>query len=126
MQSPQHIKSRLKSVKNIGQITKAMEVVSATKMRRAQEVALASRPYAFRALELLGTLGKLKAQTTNVKIEIPLAEKRKVKKTLLVVVTSDKGLAGAFNTQVFRQVEQFLANLAVEPLSEEVLVVPVG
>lgn len=123
MESPQHIKSRLKSVKNIGQITKAMEVVSATKMRRAQEVALASRPYAYRALELLETLGKLKAQMTNVKIEIPLAEKREVKKTLLVVVTSDKGLAGAFNTQVFRQVEQFLAQ---EGSFSEIHVVPVG
>ena len=56
MESPQHIKSRLKSVKNIGQITKAMEVVSATKMRKAQEVALHSRAYAFKALELLETL----------------------------------------------------------------------
>mgnify|MGYP001602519679 CR=1 FL=1 len=126
MESPQRIKSRLKSVKNIGQITKAMEVVSATKMRKAQEVALASRSYAYRALELLETLAKIKDQISKIKIEIPLAEKREIKKTLLVVVTSDKGLAGAFNTQVFRQVEQFLANLAVQPLSEEVLVVPVG
>ncbi|MEK7583537.1 MAG: ATP synthase F1 subunit gamma [Patescibacteria group bacterium] len=116
MESPQHIKSRLKSVKNIGQITKAMEVVSATKMRKAQEVALRSRPYAFKALELLETVG-------NVQVEIPLAEHREIKKTLLVVVTSDKGLAGAFNTQVFRQVEQFLAQ---EGNASEIHVVPVG
>ena len=123
MESPQHIKSRLKSVKNIGQITKAMEVVSATKMRRAQEVALASRAYAYRALELLETLAKIKDQISKIKIEIPLAEKREIKKTLLVVVTSDKGLAGAFNTQVFRQVEQFLAQ---EGGASEIHVVPVG
>src|SRR3989344_8419607 len=123
MESPQHIKSRLKSVKNIGQITKAMEVVSATKMRRAQEVALASRSYAYRALELLETLAKIKDQISKIKIEIPLAEKREIKKTLLVVVTSDKGLAGAFNTQVFRKVEQFLSH---EGSASEIHVVPVG
>jgi|SRR3989344_3554920 len=128
MESPQHIKSRLKSVKNIGQITKAMEVVSATKMRRAQEVALRSRPYAFRALELLETLAAsfVQSQVDEVKktaLQMPLAEKREIKKTLLVVVTSDKGLAGAFNTQVFRQVEQFLAQ---EGGASEIHVVPVG
>lgn len=128
MESPQHIKSRLKSVKNIGQITKAMEVVSATKMRKAQEVALRSRPYAFKALELLEMLARV-TQNDELRmknVELPLAEKREIKKTLLVVVTSDKGLAGAFNTQVFRQVEQFLTNLGVQQLSEEILVVPVG
>ena len=125
MESPQHIKSRLKSVKNIGQITKAMEVVSATKMRKAQEVALRSRPYAFKALELLETLARV-TQNDELRmknVELPLAEKREIKKTLLVVVTSDKGLAGAFNTQVFRQVEQFLAQ---EGAASEIHVVPVG
>src|SRR3989339_563204 len=56
MESPQNIKKRLKSVNNIGQITKAMELVSATKMRKSQEIALASRPYAFAGLELLANL----------------------------------------------------------------------
>ena len=59
MESPQYIKNRLKSVKNIGQITKAMEVVAATKMRKAQEVALKSRAYAYRALELLENNGQV-------------------------------------------------------------------
>ena len=137
MESPQHIKSRLKSVKNIGQITKAMEVVSATKMRRAQEVALRSRPYAFKALELLETLARV-TQNEELRmknVELPLAEKREIKKTLLVVVTSDKGLAGAFNTQVFRTVEQFLAGERTPPGlpqgedqegSRTIEVVPVG
>src|SRR3989344_2608810 len=135
MESPQHIKSRLKSVKNIGQITKAMEVVSATKMRKAQEVALRSRPYAFKALELLETLARV-TQNDELRmknVELPLAEKREIKKTLLVVVTSDKGLAGAFNTQVFRQVEQFLAGERTPPglpqgedQEGSIQVVPVG
>jgi F0F1-type ATP synthase gamma subunit len=62
-ESLQILKTRLKSVKNIGQITKAMELVSATKMRRSQEVALASRPYTLTALDLLATLTHLEGVT---------------------------------------------------------------
>ena len=110
MESLQYIKNRLKSVKNIGQITKAMEVVSATKMRKAQEVALHSRPYAFRALELLETIvANIKNQISNIKIEIPLTQSREVKNTLVVIVASDRGLAGAFNSQVIRATERLLA-----------------
>ena len=111
MEFPQNIKARLKSVKNIGQITKAMEVVSATKMRKAQEVALRSRPYAFKALELLETI--LKTQIPNSKFQIPLTQTREVKNTLIVVVASDRGLAGAFNSQVLRMVENFFKADAV-------------
>lgn len=111
MESPQHIKSRLKSVKNIGQITKAMEVVAATKMRKAQEVALRSRPYAYASLELLETiLANIKNQISKIKIEMPLTETREIKKTLIVVVASDRGLAGAFNSQVMRAVDRFFAS----------------
>lgn len=110
MESPQYIKNRLKSVKNIGQITKAMEVVSATKMRKAQEVALRSRPYAYRALELLETMiNSIKNQVVSSKVEIPLTENREIKNTLVVIVASDRGLAGAFNSQVIRATERLLA-----------------
>lgn len=103
MESLQNIKRRAKSVKNIGQITKAMELVAATKMRRSQEIALASRPYAYTALELLANLSKMK----DVKLPA-LFERREVKKTAVVVVTSDKGLAGAFNANILRAFEKFL------------------
>jgi len=99
MESPQNIKKRLKSVNNIGQITKAMELVSATKMRKSQEIALASRPYAFAALDFLATISTLETKLP------PLFESRKVKKVLFVLVTSDKGLAGAFNSSIFRKFE---------------------
>src|SRR3989344_6087004 len=115
MESPQYIKNRLKSVKNIGQITKAMEVVSATKMRKAQEVALRSRPYAFKALELLETLMRVMAndELRMKNVELKLAEKREIKNTLIVIVASDRGLAGAFNSQVLRMVENFFKADAV-------------
>lgn len=103
MESPQAIKSRLKSVKNVGQITKAMEVVAATKMRKSQETALGTRPYAFEALHLLRRL------TQSVDVKVPLLAKREVKKTLVVIIASDRGLAGSFNSQVARQADQFFA-----------------
>lgn len=96
MSSTQEIKRRIKAVTNTGQITKAMEMVSATKMRKSQEVALISRPYAIQVLRLLGELG----ERTAYKPEIMKA--RAINKTAIVLVTSDKGLAGAFNTNVFR------------------------
>lgn len=80
-----------------------MELVAANKMRRSQEIALASRPYAFAGLDLLASLSLLN------KKELPLLmEKRKVKKTLFVLVASDKGLAGAFNGSIFKKFESFL------------------
>jgi len=112
MESVQNIKKRLKSVNNISQITKAMELVAATKMRKSQEIALASRPYAFSALGLLANISKTKTKET-----IPLLARRKVKRTLYLLVSSDKGLAGAFNSQVMRKFESYLAEKKVS-LSE--------
>lgn len=117
MESLQHLQARRKAVANIGQITKAMEVVSATKMRRAQEVALNSRAYALTALKLLEKLSQ------NAPGAIPFAEARQarlsarqarlsarqVRRTLVMLVASDRGLAGSFNAQVFRATEQFLS-----------------
>lgn len=103
MHSRQQIKTRLKTVKNIGQITKAMEMVSTVKMRKSQEIALRTRPYAFKALELLGKMRKLAPSDL-----LPLSTPNPVETTLLVVIASDRGLAGAFNTQVFRAAEKLL------------------
>lgn len=105
MDSLQGLKSRLRAVRNIGQITKAMEVVAATKMRKAQQVALNSRPYAFEALALLRRVSRASESGSA----IPLAENRPVKTTLVVIVSSDRGLAGSFNSQVFRATDAFLA-----------------
>ena len=112
------VKNRIKAVKNIGQITKAMEVVAATKMRKSQEVALRSRPYAFKALQLLSVLAK------HATVRTDLMKPRPIKKTLLIIVTSDRGLAGSFNSQVFRLADKFLKayeNEEVRPqISKEV------
>jgi F-type H+-transporting ATPase subunit gamma len=103
MESLQTIQRRIKGVKNINQITKAMELVAATKMRKSQEVALASRAYAYTALDFLAHLSKLEG------VKMPaLLKKRKVKKTAFVIVSSDKGLVGAFNSGVLRVFENYL------------------
>lgn len=104
MESVQNIKQHIKSIKNIGQITKAMELVAATKMRRAQEFALSFRPYGFLALDLLANLSQIKD------IKLPeLFSKREIHNTAIVVVTSDKGLAGAFNNTVLKKFDEFIA-----------------
>ena len=98
MESLQGLKTRKAAVKNVGTITKAMEVVSATKMRKSQEVALRTRPYAIEALRLLRKVAKLAGET-------PWTTARPVKKTLIAVMASDRGLTGAFNAQVLRAAE---------------------
>ena len=103
MDSPQAIKTRSRAVRNIGQITKAMEAVSATKMRKAQKLALSSRPYAFKALDLLSRLA------LSTPLDTVYTRARPVKTTLVLVVASDRGLAGSFNTSIIRAVDNFFA-----------------
>jgi F-type H+-transporting ATPase subunit gamma len=106
MPSPKAIKQRIKSTKRTAQITKAMEVVSATKMRKAQEFALSARPFAVASLEMLENLIK---RTPMLVGELPpLLQKREIRNSLLLVVTSDKGLAGAFNANVLKKAEQWI------------------
>jgi F-type H+-transporting ATPase subunit gamma len=112
MESTQNLKRRIRSVQNIGQITKAMELVAATKMRRAQEFALNSRPYAYTALEILGVIANV-SQTNGQDVAMPelLRERTQEEKTgriAFLIVTSDKGLAGSFNSSVFRKFENYI------------------
>jgi F-type H+-transporting ATPase subunit gamma len=97
--STREIKRRIKSVKNIGQITKAMELVSAAKMRKAQGLATSSRPYAQLSSELLNNLAAKIDVTKHPLISRP-DPSRVANKNLVVVISSDKGLAGSFNTNV--------------------------
>ena len=103
MASLRDIKQRIKSVKNTQQITKAMKMVSAAKLRRAQERALAFRDY---ATELSGICARLTA--LGAAEGHPLAEGRETKKVELIVVTSDKGLCGSFNNNVINKAMRFL------------------
>jgi F-type H+-transporting ATPase subunit gamma len=111
MESGQSLKRRMKSVQNIGQITKAMELVEATKMRKSQEVALNSRPFAYAALELLAILSSAQASivATDQNAQMPeILRERPIQRTAFLLMTSDKGLAGSFNSSVFRKFENYV------------------
>ncbi len=101
------IRRRIRSVKNTQQITKAMKMVSAAKLRRAQERALASRPYANMMARVLANLAAASQNNESVS-DLPLLQSREEKRIQLIVVSSDRGLAGAFNSNLLRMVQRFI------------------
>jgi len=103
MASLKVLRRRIRSVTSTQQITKAMEMVAAAKLRRAQARALATRPY---AIKLAGMLENLAAVARE--REVPLFAAREVKTTALVVITSDRGLCGSYNTNLFRATDERL------------------
>lgn len=98
------IRRRIRSVKNTQQITRAMKMVAAARRRRAQDRVFNARPYANQMLALLGSLAARTEQRSH-----PLLAERPVEKVLVVLVTGDKGLCGAFNTNLIRAAQDFLA-----------------
>jgi F-type H+-transporting ATPase subunit gamma len=107
------IRRRIRSVKNTQQITKAMKMVSAAKLRRAQERALASRPYANIMNRVLSNVAAAAAGNEEV-ADLPLLQTREEKRIQMIVISSDRGLAGAFNANLFRMA----ANRAIISASE--------
>jgi F-type H+-transporting ATPase subunit gamma len=104
------IRRRIRSVVNTRQITKAMKTVSAAKLRRAQEAAMAARPYAqmlTNVLKSLSSRADVYDPVTGQPIH-PLLAERDEKTILLIIVTGDKGLAGAFNTNILKMVSRFI------------------
>src|SRR5437868_2386018 len=99
------IRRRIRSVKNTQQITKAMKMVSAAKLRRAQERALAARPYAKMLQQVLANVAE--AASGSDASEQPLLAVRPEKRVLVVVVTADSGLAGAFNSNLIKLAHRF-------------------
>jgi F-type H+-transporting ATPase subunit gamma len=98
------IRRRIKSVKNTQQITKAMKMVSAAKLRRAQERVMMGRPFANKMGEVLGELAK----RTDQDFHHPLLDRRGDQRYLLVLITADKGLCGAFNTNLTKAAQAFI------------------
>ena len=94
-----------------------MEVVAATKMRKAQELAVSSRAYAWHALELLARLSSQKMST------VPLLEEREVKHVLILLVSSDRGLVGSFNNQLFRLVDDHIKSNGLSKENSSLLVI---
>jgi F-type H+-transporting ATPase subunit gamma len=101
------IRRRIRSVKNMQQITKAMKMVSAAKLRRAQERVVAARPYSAAITRILQNLAAQAGDVSH-----PLLETREEGKTLLVVITADKGLCGGFNTNLIKTAAVFMRDNA--------------
>ena len=102
MANTQDIRRRIKSIRNTAQITKAMQMVAASKMRRAQQQALSGRPYA----ELMNKVLVSLQRRTDPRLH-PLLEIRPLKRELVLIISTDKGLAGALNTNLFREAANF-------------------
>ncbi len=103
MASLKNIRKRINSVKSTRQITKAMKMVAAAKLRRAQENVLAARPYAQKLTEVLQRLSGSGGQSDN-----PLLQKEKSERALLIVISSDRGLCGGFNANICKAAEGFI------------------
>ncbi len=98
MANTREIRNRIRSVKNIQQITKAMEMVAASKLKRAQDLVHAAEPYAEKLREIMSDLGESVSTVSH-----PLLERRPVQRTCIVVMTSDKGLCGAYNSNIIQR-----------------------
>jgi F-type H+-transporting ATPase subunit gamma len=116
MATLKQIRGRIKAAKNIQQITKAMKLVAAARLKKATDRVIEARPYSEKLREVMQSLssgGNLPSH--------PLMEKRPIKKACLVVITSDRGLAGAYNTSILRKAQDF-----VKEAGYEVTLVTVG
>lgn len=105
MSNVQHLNRRIKTAKNIKQITKAMEMVAASKMRRAQTQALASRPYSRKMQTTLTTIAALSGESKH-----PLLESHQEGADVIILVSTDKSLAGSLNTNLFRGTADYIKN----------------
>ncbi|MBU1179737.1 ATP synthase F1 subunit gamma [Patescibacteria group bacterium] len=112
------ITRRIKSVTNTKKITKAMEMVSAAKMRRATDSVLSTRPYSNLAWQIIGNIKGGKAE-----IQHPLLVDGTGNKALVILITSDKGLCGSLNSQMFREIRQFLTVGSLAPYSVDFIII---
>ena len=103
MPSLRHIRRRISSVRNTQQITKAMKMVAAAKLRRAQDRMLSARPYAHKIADVVNSLTLRVNRGRH-----PLLSLREGKRALVVVITADRGLCGAFNANVIKRAVAFL------------------
>jgi len=119
MANLKEVKERINSVKSTQQITKAMKMVSAAKLRRAQDKIIQMRPYSQKLTAILNNV----ASASEANADLVYAEKREVKNILIIPVTSDKGLCGAFNTNI---VKATMATINTQFGGENVTVMPIG
>jgi F-type H+-transporting ATPase subunit gamma len=117
------VRNRIKSVQSTQQITKAMKMVSAAKLRRAQDAITQMRPYAQKLQEMLGNI----VSTNDGDINVALAAERPVEKVLIIVVTSDRGLCGGYNSNLIKLAKQVISDkYAAQDTKGNVQILPIG
>ena len=116
MPSLRDLKRRTRSVKNTQQITKAMKMVSAAKLRRAQDAILSARPFAKKMIEVLNSLATRADADAH-----PLLSEREPANIDVVVISADKGLCGSFNANIMKRAEDFLGSVQSETLDVQVV-----
>ncbi|HVI48126.1 MAG TPA: ATP synthase F1 subunit gamma [Chitinophaga sp.] len=117
------VRNRIKSIQSGQQITKAMKMVSAAKLRRAQDAIIQMRPYALKLQEMLQNI----VSNSEGNIDTPLAAQRAVERVLIVVVTSDRGLCGAFNSNLIKTTKRVIREKYAEQFAKgNVQILPIG
>ena len=119
MANLKEVKERITSVVSTQQITKAMKMVSAAKLRRAQDKIVQMRPYSQKLTQILNNV----SAASEVAADIVFAEKREVKNVLIIPVTSDKGLCGAFNSNIIKAVNVAIAE---QFAAKDITILPIG
>lgn len=122
MPSTRELRRRIKSIKNISQITRAMEMVAASRMRQAQQAVLAGRPYAEKIEEVMANLSDQVSALDPENLH-PLLRKRPVRQAGIIMITADKGLCGSLNSNVIRRTTRFIQD---EQPAGGYEIVPVG
>ena len=115
MASFREIRGRIRSVKNISQITRAMEMVAASRMRRAIQRVTATRPYTERISAVITNLAGVAGQTEGEE-RFPLLDQRPINKVAIILITPDKGLCGALNSNIIRRASRYMLNEAGVPV----------
>ena len=116
--SPRDIRRKIQGIKNTRRITNAMKVVSAAKLRRAQELLYSSRPYSDKLYELVRDLAGHVDRESH-----PLLEEREERTVDVILVTADRGLAGAFNSNIIRETEKFIAAKKEKGISSNLILI---
>lgn len=121
MPSLKDIRGRIGSVRNIAQITRAMEMVAASRMKRAQDAIIAARPYSDQMRDVLGRVSAVVGEEVH-----PLLARRPVRRIGVVVISTDRGLVGALNANAIRAVLRWVAELGEGPGAPEIELITVG
>jgi F-type H+-transporting ATPase subunit gamma len=123
MPSERELRTRIRSVRNVSQITRAMEMVAASKMRRAQQRVAQSRPYSERLRAMLADVASLAGEEAAQ--QYPLLRKRPIRRAEVILITGDRGLAGSLNSNVIRRATRYLIDEA-EAANVETQMITVG